>query len=176
MSSKAGNPAKDFRRMNAPTVGPGIKSMGTRMRLQHAKGYSNPIWATSRENMSSGFRSGKTQTSLLSYRDIILDTETRGIILSRKWTTKALIRLSDLHLLFPYCKKQVFSWCDSYLLDVFTNECLVCCYSVFKIFLNVRSWFCFAHAQQLLLWDLQKRKTKLMNDINAFQKFEREAI
>ena len=38
MSSKAGNPAKDFRRTNAATVGPGIKSMGARMRLQHAKG------------------------------------------------------------------------------------------------------------------------------------------
>ena len=38
MSCKAGNPAKDFWRTNAPTVGPGIKSMGARMRLQHAKG------------------------------------------------------------------------------------------------------------------------------------------
>ena len=38
MSCKAGNPAKDFRHMNAPTVGPGLKSMGARMHLQHAKG------------------------------------------------------------------------------------------------------------------------------------------
>ena len=38
MSFKAGNPAKDFRRTNASTVGPGIKSMGARMRLHHAKG------------------------------------------------------------------------------------------------------------------------------------------
>ena len=28
MSSKAGNPAKDFQCMNAPTMGPGIKSTG----------------------------------------------------------------------------------------------------------------------------------------------------
>ena len=37
-SSKAGNLAKDFRRTNAPTVGPGIKSTGAQMHLQHAKG------------------------------------------------------------------------------------------------------------------------------------------
>ena len=36
--SKAGNPAKGFRHMTAPTVGPGIKSTGAQMRLQHAKG------------------------------------------------------------------------------------------------------------------------------------------
>ena len=35
---KIGNPAKDFRHMNVPMVGPGIKSMGARMHLQHAKG------------------------------------------------------------------------------------------------------------------------------------------
>ena len=40
MSSKEGKPAKDFRRTNAPTVGPGIKSTGAPMRLQHAKGKS----------------------------------------------------------------------------------------------------------------------------------------
>ena len=38
---KAGNHAKEetwtFRHTNAPTVGPGIKSMGAQMRLQHAK-------------------------------------------------------------------------------------------------------------------------------------------
>ena len=36
MSSKAGNPAKDFQCTNVPTLGPGIKSTGARMRLQHA--------------------------------------------------------------------------------------------------------------------------------------------
>ena len=38
MSSKAQNLAKNFRRTTAPTVGPGMKSTGTRMHLQHAKG------------------------------------------------------------------------------------------------------------------------------------------
>ena len=38
MSFKAGNPTKDFRRMNVPTVRQGIKSTGAQMRLQHAKG------------------------------------------------------------------------------------------------------------------------------------------
>ena len=39
MSFKAGNSVKDFWRTNVPTVGPGIKSTGARMRLQHAKDY-----------------------------------------------------------------------------------------------------------------------------------------
>ena len=38
MSSKAGKPAKEFWCTNAPTFGPGIKSMGAQMCLQHAKG------------------------------------------------------------------------------------------------------------------------------------------
>ena len=38
LALRQGTPWKDFRRTNAPTVGPGIKSMGARMGLQHAKG------------------------------------------------------------------------------------------------------------------------------------------
>ena len=37
MRCKAGNPAKDFRRTNAPIVRPGIKSTGARIHLQIAK-------------------------------------------------------------------------------------------------------------------------------------------
>ena len=42
MCSKGENHAKEetwtFRRTNAPTVGPDVKYMGSKMRLQHAKG------------------------------------------------------------------------------------------------------------------------------------------
>ena len=36
MRSKAGNPAKNFGHTNVPRLGPGIKTIGARMRLQHA--------------------------------------------------------------------------------------------------------------------------------------------
>ena len=50
-----------------------------------------------------------------SWRLEILNIETRGIILSRQWTTKGLIRRRgcagwSAPLLFAYGKKQVFSW------------------------------------------------------------------
>ena len=38
MSSKAGNSTNDFGHTNAPTGGPGIKSTGAQMRLQHTEG------------------------------------------------------------------------------------------------------------------------------------------
>ena len=47
MSFKAGNSAKDFGCTNAPTVGPGIKSTGARMREQDAEGYSKKLLSPS---------------------------------------------------------------------------------------------------------------------------------
>ena len=64
-----------------------------------------------------GFRPGKTQSGLLSYRSFeISDLETGDIILSRQRTTTMLIRLcrcagSSVSFLFVYgWQKQVFSW------------------------------------------------------------------
>ena len=55
-------------------------------------------WAPSRENLSSGFRQGKTPTSLCSHRSLLEAwnfryKETSSIILSRQQTTKVPTRL-----------------------------------------------------------------------------------
>ena len=76
------------------------------------KSNSSTIWATSRENMSSGFM-------CRSNRPEILDIASIGITLSRLRTTKALIRLRgcagwSAPLLFAYVIRQVFSWQGSY--------------------------------------------------------------
>ena len=69
----------------------------------------------------------KTQTSLLSFRDWLeswnfefskFRNNCLGIILSRQWTTKAMIRLRGCAcwfapLLFAYDIRQVFSWWGS---------------------------------------------------------------
>ena len=78
-------------------------------------------WAPSRENLSSGFATrlkpacSATETS---YKLEVSDRETRGIVLSRQWITKTLIRLHRcagwfVSLLFAYGIRQAFSWCDS---------------------------------------------------------------
>ena len=67
------------------------------------------IWATSRENLSSGFATRvDSNWPAQPQRLEISDIETRGIILSRQWTTKVLIRLRrcavwPASLLFAYC-------------------------------------------------------------------------
>ena len=81
------------------------------------------IWAMSQENLSSGFfhqvilqlacSATETSWSLES-----LDFGRIGIILSRQWKTKALIRLRrcagwPAPFLFTYSIKQVFSWWGS---------------------------------------------------------------
>ena len=67
------------------------------------------IWATSRENLSSGLRPGKTWTSLLSQGLETLNIANIDTILSKLWPTKALIRLRgcagwSAPLLFAYGK------------------------------------------------------------------------
>ena len=88
----------------------------------------NIRWAKSWENRSLGVcnqirlqpacSATETSSSLETS-----NTESTGIILSRQWSTKALIRLSgyagwSAHLMFAYSKRQVFSWCGSIIIQV----------------------------------------------------------
>ena len=79
-------------------------------------------WATSRENLSSGFtpRVDKPDCAATEARQrfAISDIETRGIILSIRRTTNALNRLRgcagwSASLFFAYGIKQVFPWRSS---------------------------------------------------------------
>ena len=85
----------------------------------------NTIWATSCENVSSGicdqlrFKPAYSASEAI-LRLEILDIETRGIILSRQRTTKALIRLRgcagwSAPLFFAYGIRHVFAWRGSFL-------------------------------------------------------------
>ena len=87
------------------------KQIYTRIASQWS-GIRHYNWALSWENLSSGFRRGKTQTGLLSFRSLeISSIETRGSKLSRQRTTKALIRLCgcagwSVPLFFAYGKNR----------------------------------------------------------------------
>ena len=72
-----------------------------------------------RKPVFGGFRPGKSQTGLHSYRNEVESWNFGFSILSRQWTTKVLIGLRkcagwSAPLLFTYGIKQVFSWWGSF--------------------------------------------------------------
>ena len=106
---------------------------------RNLKDSNESIWATSRENVSSGvfdqvtFKPACPATEASLYLDT-LDIASIHIILSRQRTTKVLIRLRgcagwSTHLLFAYGLRHVFTWpgpynkncCISFLCHIFTG-------------------------------------------------------
>ena len=119
-------------------------------------------WPTSRENLVFGVCNQIRQTGLLSYRSKLVlrfsDLASKGIILSRQWTTEALIRLRG-------CAGWCVSLVIAYGINRFSHDMVQIIIIIPICFGGV---YCFQHVRHSMILLLWKQIRFLLYNFDSF--------